>query len=174
MIEEQGWRALTLEEVARCAHVAPESVRELYADKAALLRGIARHVDGLCLSGYAPEAGASAHDRLFEALMGRFDALQRHRGAFLAMLGEARRDPVLLRWIVCALRDSMRETLRCAGLDRHDTARQALILSVLEGIYLLALRVWARDQSLDMAKTMAALDRYVSFAEKAATALRIA
>lgn len=90
------------------------------------------------------------------------------------MMDEARRNPVLLREIVCALRGSMRETLRRAGLDRHDATRQALISAALEGVYLLALRVWARDESPDMAKTMAALDRYLSRAEKVATALRIA
>lgn len=173
-IAREGWSALTLEDVARQAKTSVESVCAIFPDKSALLRGIARYVDEKSLDDIEPDEAASAHDRLFDALMGRFDVLQEHRAAFVSMIEESRRDPQLLREVVCALRGSMGETLRRVRLDRHDTIRQALIVVALEGIYLIALRVWVRDEAEDMAKTMAALDRYLSRAEKVATALRIA
>lgn len=173
-IARSGWSALTMEDVARQAEVSLDSVRKIFSDKGDLLRGISRYIDEKSLADVKSDAAASAHDRLFDALMARFDALQEHRAAFVGMIGESRRDPQLLREAACALRGSMGEILRRVGLGNHDTARQALIVVALEGIYLLALRAWSRDESADMAKTMAALDRYLSRAEKFATALRIA
>ncbi|MER2519158.1 MAG: TetR family transcriptional regulator [Bdellovibrionales bacterium] len=174
VIARHGWSAVTLEEVAREAKVSVDFVQRTFSDKGDLLCAVARYVDGKSAGDDTTNPSASAHDRLFDALMARFDALQAHREAFVSMIEESRRDPQLLRTTVCLLRGSMGETLRRVGLDRHDAARQALITAALEGLYLLALRVWSRDESADMAKTMAALDRYLSRAEKVATALRIA
>ena len=99
----------------------------------------------------------SARDRLFDLLMRRFDALQAHRGGLTAIAGEMRRDPAGALTHLPQLERSMRWTLEAAGLQSDGLLGIARI-RVLALLYLSVLRVWLRDDTPDMARTMKALD----------------
>lgn len=107
----------------------------------------------------------SVRDRLFELIMSRFEAMEPHRAAVLAMEAGADRDPTLLaaahqRHVRCA-----RWVLALAGLEADGMTGQARAqgLGVIIGQ---ARAAWRGDDAGDFAKTMASLDRNLRRAEE--------
>ncbi|MGF1610167.1 MAG: TetR family transcriptional regulator [Kiloniellales bacterium] len=155
---EQGWRDLSLADIAAAAKLPLSKVHPVYSSKAAVLAGFLRRVDAAVLAEPAEEG--SARDRLFDVLMRRFDALQPHREALANIAHDELRAPLGALCSLCALRRSMALMLETAGLDSTGL-RGALRVKGLSAAYLASFRVWLRDDSPDMARTMAALDGYL-------------
>lgn len=107
----------------------------------------------------------SVRDRLFELIMRRFEAMEPHRAAVLAMEIGLDRDPILLaaahqRNVRCA-----RWVLALAGLEADGMTGQARAqgLAVIIGQ---ARAAWRGDDAGDFAKTMASLDKNLRRAEE--------
>ena len=159
---ERGWRDLSLAEIADAAKLPLSKVYPVFPSKAAILGAFWRQIDAAVLA--AEEAGAregSAHDRLFDALMRRFDALRPYREALGNIVCAEAGDPVSALCALCRLKRSMACMLEAAGLSATGL-RGALRVKALGLAYLATLRVFLRDDSPDMAATMAALDRNLS------------
>ena len=121
-----------------------------------MLAAFHRRVDRAALAG-AGDAGEPPRDRLFDALMRRFDALAPHRAALRAILRDSLGDPAALLGAP-ALLFSMAWMLESAGLSAAGW-RGRMRVHVLAGLYLSLFRVFLEDDGTDLAKTMAALDR---------------
>ena len=166
---EHGWARLTMGRIAHGANVSLSELYTHYPSKGALLAAFLARVDAaMAPDGAGSAAGGgiegSARDRLFDAVMRRFDVLNPHKEAVRAILRAARRDPVVLWDGHAPFRRSLMWMLECAGL-RSDGLVGAIRVEGLAVIYLNALRVWLRDDSPDMERTMAALDRQLMRAE---------
>lgn len=169
---ERGWRDLSLSEIAAEAGLAMAQVYPVYRSKAEILDGLGRQVDEAVVAGLDGERGEeSARDRIFDVLMCRFDALRPYREGLARVILDQGREPLGLVRGGAALRRSMGLMLELAGLS-SDGLRGALRVKGLMAIYLAALRVWLRDDSADMAKTMASLDGYLRRVEGWAGVLR--
>jgi AcrR family transcriptional regulator len=161
----RGWHALTMAEIATAAGM---SLAELYRhvpSKADLLRIFAGMVDEAVLAEGPPDTEDSPRDRLFDLLMRRFDALNAHRDGITRLLRDLRYDVPALAGHREPLERSMRWMLEAGGLSASGLVG-ALKVRALGLIYLLVLRIWADDDSEDMARTMAALDRRLNQAEQ--------
>ncbi len=159
---ERGWRDLSLAEIADAAKLPLSKVYPVFPSKTAILGAFSRQIDTAVLA--AEEAGAregGAHDRLFDTLMRRFDALRPYREALGNILCAEAGDPVSALCDLCRLRRSMACMLEAARLSATGL-RGALRVKALGLVYLATLRVFLRDDSPDMAATMAALDRNLS------------
>lgn len=115
--------------------------------------------------GEALDPGQSVRDRLFDLIMRRFEAMEAHRSAVLAIELGADRDPTLLasahqRNVRCA-----RWVLALAGLEADGMTGQARAqgLGVIIGQ---ARAAWRGDEAGDFAKTMASLDKNLRRAEE--------
>lgn len=162
----RGWGAVTMAEVAARAGLDRGTLLGLFPTKAALVRGFFRSVDARVLAGecYAPDAPEPARDRLFDVLMRRFDALAPHKKAVAAILDHTVRDPLAALCALCRVQRSMALMLEAAGLDGSGLFGLARAKGLML-VYLNALRVWLGDDTADMAKTMAALDKGLKRAE---------
>ena len=159
---ERGWRDLSLAEIADAAKLPLSKVYPVFPSKTAILGAFSRQIDAAVLA--AEEADAregSAHDRLFDALMRRFDALRPYREALGNIVCAEAGDPVSALCGLCRLKRSMACMLEAARLSATGL-RGALRVKALGLAYLATLRVFLRDDSPDMAATMAALDRNLS------------
>ncbi len=159
---ERGWRDLSLAEIADAAKLPLSKVHPVFPSKAAILGALTRQIDAAVLA--AEEAGAregGAHDRLFDALMRRFDALRPYREALGNIVCAEAGDPASALCGLCRLKRSMAGMLEAARLSTTGL-RGALRVKALCVAYLATLRVFLRDDSPDMAATMAALDRNLS------------
>ncbi len=156
---ERGWSDLSLAEIADAAKLPLSKVYPVLPSKAAILGAFSRQIDAAVLE--AEEAGArkgGAHDRLFDALMRRFDALRPYREALGNIVCAEAGDPASALCGLCRLKRSMACMLEKALLSTTGL-RGALRVKALAVAYLATLRVFLRDDSPDMAATMAALDR---------------
>lgn len=159
LIATQGWRDLSLAAIAEEAGLDMASAHDIYPTKGAMLLGLARETDNDILRSlkYDPLEG-DAKDRLFDLLMRRFDHLQQSRDAYLTLLRELPQTPFEAACLSRQLRRSMGLMLEMAGISA--TGLKGLLrLQGLMAIYLAGLHAWRRDDSEDLAKTMAEIDK---------------
>ena len=156
---EQGWRDLSLAQIAEAAKVPLSSLYPIYPSKQAIIEGYADYLDATVMGAEDLEGEeAPARDRLFDVLMRRLEAMQPQREAIGAILQDQLRDPLSLCCGGCRLKRSMAAMLEAAGFSTSGL-RGLVRIKGLSAIYLSTLRVWLRDDSEDMAKTMASLDK---------------
>lgn len=161
-----GWRDLSYAEIAKEAGLSLSTAYQAYHSKAAILMGIGREIDARIFAGLEGDPlDGSAKDRLFDLLMRRFDALNQHREAFAALAKDLPRTPGEGLALLCQLRSSLARMLEAAGVSASGL-RGALRIEGLGAIYAAALRVWFKDDSSDLSKTMAELDKRLSQAER--------
>jgi AcrR family transcriptional regulator len=159
---ERGWRDLSLAEIAEAAGLPLSRLYAVFPSKQAILDGFADQVDAAMLGeGGEPLDTTPARDRLFDMVMRRLDALQPHKEALAVILQDQLRDPLAACCGLGRLARSMAVTLEAAGFSTTG-CRGVLRLKGLSAIYLSTLRVWLRDDSDDMARTMAHLDKQLS------------
>ncbi|MDD4617457.1 MAG: hypothetical protein PHW76_10220 [Alphaproteobacteria bacterium] len=159
---EGGWSSVTLDNVAKGARVTLASVKKRAKTPNELVPLI---VDGMTLEALAETASPSgdAHDALFELMMARFDVLQEHRAGVLAIADAARRDGALAVALGRAVFRSMSKTVEAAHFDLPSPP---IMAAALAAVYGWAFFAWRRDKTLDMSKTMAALDRALKLVGK--------
>lgn len=156
---ERGWAGLSLAEIAAEAKLPLSKVYPVFDSKQAILAAFARRIDAEVLAEElnAEEMEEPARDRLFDVMMRRFDALLPYREALANILHDSLRRPLQGLAGTPQLARSMRWMLEAAGLS-GEGLRGALRVKGLSAIYLATLRVWLRDDTADLSKTMASLD----------------
>lgn len=166
---ERGWRPLALADLADRTGMPLTEVVEHFASKTGILDAYARQIDQRMLEG-GSEVGETTRDRLFDVAMRRFEAMAPDRRALAIILRESGDDPWAL---LCGGRrfvKSMALTLETAGLSSTGLIGLARIEG-LTVVYLYALRAFLDDDSPDLSRTMAALDKALRRAEGLATLL---
>jgi len=167
-----GWAHLSFETLAERADLKLGDVLLHVPTKSHLLARFADHIDHAVFAGVdSVDHSQSAKDRLFELLMRRFDALQTHRAGVVALMAGIFREPCEAAMLMCRLSRSMSATLTAAGLPAHGLMGLAQMAG-LKAVYGAALQTWRTDGSADLAKTMAALDKALGYAERAANFMK--
>lgn len=161
----QGWRDTRLGDIAAAAKLTLAQVLAVYPSKAAIVAAFTREIDEAVVKVEDPDLAAQpVRDRLFDVIMRRFDALGPHKAAVRAIVRDTARDPAAAVCAACALGRSMAWMLEAARVD--GSGLSGLVRKKGLGVvYLSVLCVWLNDDSEDMAKTMAALDRRLRQAE---------
>ena len=166
----KGWRSTSLADIAVEADVSLAEAYAAYPTKAAILTGLLSQTDQQVLSEGGIDDQEPVRDRLFDVLMRRFDALEPHKPAVAAILRDLPLDPSSLIVALPNFALSMAWMLEAAGLSSTGLAG-AIRIKGLALVYLNALRIWLNDDSEDMARTMAAVDRGLRRAESCAATL---
>lgn len=161
---EGGWLSISMSDIARRASVDLTRCYQIFPDKASLLVGLLTTNDCTVLADGPADITQSARDRIFEILMRRFDALQTDRDGNKAIIRQLPADPLSLMVLARHFRRSMVWMLEVAGLPARGLGAEIQIHGVAL-IFLTALRVWMTDDSPDLSRTMAALDRALKEAE---------
>jgi len=159
LVEGRGWRRVSLAAIADEAELPILQVYRLFPSRTAVLCGFMRRVDEAALA--APldaEADERPRDRLFDLLMRRFDALTPHRGFIAALRRDLPSDPLTAAALAGAGLCSMRLMLDAAGITSHGIGG-VVAVKLTAASYLAAVHTWSRDESPDLAPTMATLDR---------------
>jgi AcrR family transcriptional regulator len=162
-----GWQVLSLAGIAAEAGISVLQLYAVFRSKSAILDAFHRRIDAAVIAGAdASDAeGERLRDRLFDAMMRRFDALTPYKAAVRAIARDVPADPLAALCGVPALLNSMAWMLELSGVSAtgwRGRARAKLLL----GIYLSVLRVWFADETADMTKTMAALDARLRRSER--------
>lgn len=152
------WRDLSLADIAEAAEVPLAEAYGEFTSKQAILSAYSRQIDARVMTGRPVDLSEEpARDRLFDVVMRRLDAMSGEKAGLATIVQDSARDPLSLLCGACQLRRSMAAMLEAAGLS-SDGLRGRLRVKGLAAIYLATLRVWFKDDSEDLAKTMAKLD----------------
>ncbi|MBI1208921.1 MAG: hypothetical protein GC191_16745 [Azospirillum sp.] len=162
-----GWRGFGMALVASESGVTLAELHRRYAGRRAILEGFIERIDRAVLAetGVGEDPDETARDRLFDVLMRRFDALRPYRGGLAALYGERRQSAAALVAVGPRLARSMAWMLIAAGIEPQGPRGLAAV-AALSAIYLATLKVWLKDESPDLARTMAALDSRLRWAEQ--------
>jgi AcrR family transcriptional regulator len=159
LAEREGWRNASLGAIAGEANVPLHELYGEFRSRAAILGGLMARTDRSVLAETpAADAEENPRDRLFEVLMRRFDALKPHRAALKVIARDLGADPPTALCSAPAFLRSMAWMLEAAGLSSAGI-RGRLRVRALALLYLCVLRTFVGDETDDLAKTMAALDR---------------
>ena len=161
---ERGWPGVSVAQAARDADLKLDRARREFSGRCAILLRFGSMADQAALKLATNEG--SHRDRLFDLLMRRIDFLQLHRPGVLALLRFLPANPPLAMALAAASLCSMGWMLEGAGISTRGPLGQ-LRRKALLGIWLWVLRAWQRDDSEDLAATMAALDTALARAEQA-------
>ncbi len=163
-----GWRNVTMDAIADRAGLALGQVLIDVPSKVQFALKLIDRVDAQTLQPVKRiDPADSPRDRLFEIMMRRFDALNAHRDGFKSIIFASLRDPAAVPLVLCRLHTSAASILSAAGIS-PDGILGLMRVKGLAVVGACALRAWLRDDSADLAKTMAALDKALARAEKLA------
>jgi len=156
---EKGWTTLSLAEIAVESKVSLSGLHQIFPAKSSILRFISEQADQDVLEEHDNDyLEQPAKDRLFEICMNRFDALAPYKEGIRAIAKGSRRDPVSALLFLCNLKRSMPLMLEAAGLSTSGF-RGMLRVKAFSVAYLAALQTWLNDDTEDLGKTMAKLDK---------------
>jgi len=161
LIAEHGWAGFSMGALAHRSGVPLVEVYRHLPRREVLFIRLSRRVDEAMLSFDPAELdGLPPRDRIFELLMRRLDALAPFKAGLARLARPGRRplEPDVIVVGACRFDRSMAwlqeaAELRSAGL--RGRARRALLAVA----YLRTLQTWLRDDTADLAKTMAELDK---------------
>ncbi len=162
---DEGWRKVSAAGAAQRAGLDLVMARSRFGWPGAILMKFGELADVHALDGAM--ADGATHDRLFDILLRRFDFLQKHRAGVLALLKVTPLMPPLAAWLARATDRSMGWMLEGAGITNgglHGALRQKGLLAV----WAWGMRAWAKDDSEDLAATMAAVDKALERAAQVA------
>jgi AcrR family transcriptional regulator len=173
LIAQEGWRRLSLTAIAAEAGLPILVLYRTFPSKPAILRGFSRRIDEAVLAapldsdapGVAGETDERPRDRVFDLLMRRFDALQPHRPALEVLARELPTEPLNALCAGTGLLRSIGWMLEAAGISTVGLGG-IVAVKLTAAAYLATARIWLRDDSPDLAPTMAALDRRLRAIER--------
>ena len=157
--QDMPWDMLSMQDVAKAAALDLDVLYDHVQDKTDILVLYGRHIDRRVLQEFSKaNLNESLKDRLFDVLMTRFDAVQEDREAVLSILQSLKSDPKALLISAPQVKHSMAWMLEATGHSVYGLKGAAQIAG-LALVYVNTVRVWMKDDSADMAQTMAALDK---------------
>lgn len=168
---EQGWSNVMLPDIARECGLSMPELFDVVVDKFDILALLGRQIDRRVLEVIGePDPAEQIRDQLFDILMERYEVLNDYRPGLIAIMESFRFDPKQALISCPHLCRSMTWMLEVAG-EETSGIRGAIRVAGFTGIYLKTLRVWRDDESPDLARVMAALDKDLGRAEQVANTL---
>ena len=166
-IVNDGWAGLSCAELAGQAGVEVKIAFVEFRNRYAYVTELIRRIDKSMLESYDPSMGEeAARERLFDVLMARFDAMQDHRPLVTALSKAARRDPLLSLHLLALSRLTSDWIMDMAHISPAGVGGMVRSKGAMAA-YTRAFAAWLEDDSEDMAKTMAVLDKTLRKGEKA-------
>jgi hypothetical protein len=159
LADKSGWRGLTLEAVAKKAKMKTSEVEKSYPH---IWRILAAAVIDLDLATAAQAKGLSDtswRDSLFEIIMTRLEIANDHKSAYI----DALKQPQAMPHLAKPFFDSAVDMLKLAKAPAT-----LLHAAIFGAVYLAVVDAWKNDDSADMSKTMAVMDKRLGWFEKVA------
>ncbi len=169
---EQGWEYTSLRDIAEHAGISASDLYDAIDDKSDILTMLGRAIDKKLLDDIdvSGDNSDSERERLFDLMMDRYEALNEHRDGVCAILESFKCDPKQVIISMPHLCRSMSWMLEISGIEISGISG-AIKVTGLTGVYIKVLMVWIKDDSEDLSKTMAYLDKTLERADRAAKLL---
>lgn len=166
LVANHGWQDIELAQVAESAEMPLSVLRDLFPSKGAMLAGFGRMLDKAVLDSTNPDlVGEPAHERVFDLMMRRIDAMAPYKAALTEIRRAIRRDPLAAAALNQSALNSWRYLLGSVGIPVEDE----LGMLKIQGAVIVFARTadtWLDDSDESMAKTMATLDKELKNGER--------
>ena len=166
LLAEHRFEQIGLAEVAGRAGIPLSQLRAEFGSTLAILAAHIKEIDRAVLAGGdADMAEESARERLFDVLMRRLEVLGPYKDAVRSIMCSARRNPGLAFALNAMAVRSQHWMLEAAGIGASGPSG-ALRAQGAALMFARVLSVWIDDEDEGLDRTMAALDRGLSSAER--------
>jgi len=166
-IEKEGWKGFSFAKASDESEIPLSVFHEHFSSPTDVILHLFRIIDSEVLKNVELSEELPPKDALFEILMARFDAAEPYKPILKSFWQEWILAPEEAPSLATQGFSSMAWMLEAAGLENRGI-KGLLRVQGLTTLYLLTLRVWLTDESPDLGKTMAFLDKGLSRAEKLA------
>jgi AcrR family transcriptional regulator len=161
---ERPWRDVTLRDVAQASGFPMAAFYGVARSKDDIVDAVLARLDKTTAETLEIEADAPLRERVFDAAMARFDAMESERTGIASILSAEVSTPLGAARMWPRATRTARWLLELAGVDTSGAVGAARV----QGFALIlarATRAWLKDGAGDLSRTMATLDRALRDAE---------
>lgn len=166
LIEEIGWENFSLEKLARKELIKTEDLNLFFSDKNQLIECFSEMIDEQVIKeiDLAEFNQNSVKDNIFELIMLRFEKLDPYKKSLTILLKELKYKPRVLNKLTKKIFNSLDLFLEISNA-KSNYVFDFFKLNIMFIIYGYTFKIWLEDDTKDMAKTMAEVDKWLSEAE---------
>lgn len=167
-IARDGWTKFSLLHFSKTQKISIQDLKIFFRNKDHILERFSKMIDHKVESNIDVEEmkSTSKKDNLFELIMLRLEAMQTYKVALRNIISSTKEQPIILKKLSKNIINSLDFYLELSSYY-DDTPVDFLKKNAIFLIYSLTFRVWLNDESDDLSKTMAELDKFLSMADKA-------
>jgi AcrR family transcriptional regulator len=156
---ERRWSEIELPDLAERAGVSLAELRDHFPSKGAVLAAFSRRIDKEVLEGSSDDLiDEPVHERVFDVMMRRIDALSPYKEALRRISKATRGDALSLAALNQVALNAQRFMLAAAGVDTEGPLGTVKLQGAVL-VFARTLEVWFHDDDPGLAPTMAALDK---------------
>tara|TARA_B100000886_G_C20349708_1_gene460298 strand:+ start:117 stop:692 length:576 start_codon:yes stop_codon:yes gene_type:complete len=165
-LNEVGWENFTFENLSKKKKIKLETIYFFFENKNFLLRDFSSFIDEQVILELQDEnfKKGEVKDNIFEVLMIRFEKLQPYKKALQSIFELLRFQPKMLNTLAKQLFISL-DLVLDLSLAKKGFLFDKFALNGLFIIYINVFKGWLADDSVEMNKTMAKLDLFLSRSE---------
>ena len=166
LINDIGWEEFSLEKLSTKEKIPINDLKVFFKCKNSIVDKFSRMIDKNIESKLRIEdfKDSSKKDILFELIMMRFDEMESFKGSLLKILDVSKNKPLLISIITKNVMNTMDFFLELSN-SYNNYAFDILKKNFLFIIYSISFKTWLSDDTEDLSKTMAELDKLLSTAE---------
>ena len=166
LIEEKGWNDFSLEKLAKEELIKIEDLKSFFKDETNLIESFSEMIDEQVIKEVdLKEFNQNpVKDNIFELIMIRFEKLSPYKKSLDILLKQVRSKPKTLKKLAKKIFNSLDLFLEISNA-KSNYVFDFLKLNIMFIIYGYTFKIWLEDDSEDMGKTMAEVDKWLSEAE---------
>ncbi len=166
LIQEIGWEEFSFEKMSKILKISDDELKKIFRCKNSILSKFSIMIDNYVEAKISINdfKDSSTKDILFELIMLRFDEMEDYKDALKDILQNTKKNPLLLSIISNNLLHTMDFYLELSNAYKSspfDFYKKNFLLL----IYSLSFKTWLEDNTEDLSKTMAELDKLLSMAQ---------
>ena len=166
LINDIGWEQFSIENLSTKEKIPLNKLKVYFKCKYSIVEKFSRMIDKNIESKLRVNdfKDSSKKDILFELIMMRFDEMEEFKSSLARVLDASKKNPILISIITQNVMNTMDFFLELSN-SYNNYAFDALKKYFLFLIYSITFKTWLTDNTEDLSKTMAELDRLLSTAE---------
>jgi hypothetical protein len=167
VIEREGWKSFTFAKASQESGIPLSAFKKHFSSPTDVMIHLFQEIDKVVLEHHVASENLSTKERLFEIIMERFDAATPYKPVLRRFWHDWLYTPDDFPSLACQGYYSMVWMLEVVGLNPRGISGILRVQGLIT-LYVLTLRTWLDDDSPDLGKTMAFLDKGLSKMEQAA------
>ena len=168
IIQREGWEKFSLLNLSKQEKINIKEVKNYFKNKNEIIDRFSLMIDSKVESKVNLDDFkiSSKKDNLFELIMIRLEEMKRYKISLINIIDSAKHKPILVSKIsknVMNTLDFYLELTSCYESSPFDLLKKQTLFF----IYSFTFKTWLKDETEDLASTMAELDRLLTLSEKA-------